>query len=166
MLIAIISDIHDNLSNLEKCLNWCRNNKIEKIICLGDVTNKDTLHYLAGQFAGEIFLVRGAELYDERELKKYKNVINGGLVARREFDGITIGFGHRPQDVEPLSAVRSDSVGLDFVFCGHTHKPWLENRGALTLANPGNLANVFYAPTFAVLDTVTKKLALKILTDL
>ena len=39
MLIAIISDIHDNLVNLTKCLNWCNANKIKTIICCGDITN-------------------------------------------------------------------------------------------------------------------------------
>jgi predicted phosphodiesterase len=47
MRIAIISDIHDNLVNLEKCLAWCAENKIEKIICCGDITNSETLSILA-----------------------------------------------------------------------------------------------------------------------
>jgi len=161
MLIAIISDIHDNLPNLETCLDWCRKNRVEKIICLGDLTNEETLNYLAGQFAGEIFLVNGVELYSEADLKQYKNIIDCGLTARREFDGVSIGFVHRPRDIEPLLA-----DDPDFIFHGHTHKPWIEKRGATTFANPGNLANTFYAPTFAVLDTATRKLELKILSDL
>jgi predicted phosphodiesterase len=47
MKIGIISDIHDNLANLEKCLKWCAENKIEKIICCGDITNSETLSVLA-----------------------------------------------------------------------------------------------------------------------
>ena len=70
-MIVIISDLHDNLVNLEKCLKWCSDNEISKIICCGDVTNDETLELLAGGFAGEIFLVRGnADIYDEEKIKK------------------------------------------------------------------------------------------------
>ena len=42
MLIAIISDIHDNIPNLKKVLDYCRENKVEKIICCGDLATLET----------------------------------------------------------------------------------------------------------------------------
>ena len=64
MLIAIISDIHDNLANLEKCLNWAKANNCGELICPGDITNSETLQFLAHHFSGPIHLVKGnMELY-------------------------------------------------------------------------------------------------------
>ena len=81
MKILIVSDIHDNLVNLEKCLVWCKAERIEKIICPGDVTNIDSIKYLSHNFKGEIFLVSGnAELFEEDELSTYKNINFGGAI--------------------------------------------------------------------------------------
>jgi predicted phosphodiesterase len=52
------------------------------------------------------------------------------------------------------------------VFYGHDHKPWEEMIGETRIVNPGNLANIFYAPTFAIFDTETGKLELKILSKI
>ncbi len=47
MKIVIISDIHDNHVNLNKCLSWCKNNEIEEMICCGDVANDETIEILS-----------------------------------------------------------------------------------------------------------------------
>ncbi len=165
MMIAIISDIHDNLANLEKCLNWCKNNKITKIICPGDITNSETLNYLSNNFSGEIFLVSGnAELYEESELKEYKNINYGGDTFVFKIANLNIGLCHQPEKI--AKTLKQSSEKLDFIFYGHTHKPWLEKRGDTNIINPGNLAGVFQEATFAYLDTETKTLELKILKEL
>jgi hypothetical protein len=165
MLIAIISDIHDNLVNLKKFLTWSRDQGIEKIIFCGDTTTGDTAAYLAGNFPGEIFVARGnIELYEEKELKPFKNVSYGGEIGIIELDGLNIAFCHEPEKIE--QALKIAPRNPDFIFYGHTHKPWLDKRGSTIVANPGNLANIFHQPTFAVLDTATRKLDLKILADL
>lgn len=75
MFIAIISDIHNNLDNLKKCLFWCSDNKVEKIICCGDVADLNTMTYLAQNFSGEIFVVEGnAETYREADLGIFPNI--------------------------------------------------------------------------------------------
>lgn len=84
------------------------------------------------------------------------------------------------------SGVKDPTTTPSIIFYGHTHKPWEETislpaavgglgRGlptakkeesggnAIKLINPGNLANTFYAPSFAVWDETTDKLGLKIL---
>lgn len=162
MLIAIISDIHDNLANLEKCLNWCNREKIEKIICLGDVTTEETINYLAEYFSGEIFLVNGnCEIYQEADLIKYKNINFGGEISLIILDNLNIGLTHRPQEIKKILALAPSP--LDFIFHGHTHTPSLKNQDGTLIANPGNLAGVFHQATFATLETKTKKLELKIL---
>ncbi|MHB8903503.1 MAG: metallophosphoesterase family protein [Patescibacteria group bacterium] len=165
MILAIISDIHDNLANLEKCLNWCKKNKVAKIICPGDITNSETLNYLSNNFKGEIFLVSGnAELYEESELKLYKNINYGGEFFIFKIENLNIGLCHRPEITNKIMA--SAKIKLDFIFHGHTHQPWLKNKGATIIVNPGNLAGEFNEATFAFLDTASRKLELKVLAEL
>jgi len=165
MKLAIISDIHDNLPNLKKCLAWCQENQIAKIICPGDLTNRSTLSYLAHNFLGEIFMVQGnGELYEEKDLKKFPNIKHYGPIGYINIDGLNIGFCHEPIKINKLIA--DSTTKPDFIFYGHTHKPWQEERDSIPVINPGNLAGTNYAATFATLDTSTKELQLKILTEL
>jgi uncharacterized protein len=171
MKIAIISDIHDNLVNLRKCLAWCGKNKIEKMICCGDVTNGETLRILAEEFANEIFLVRGnMEIYKEDEIGIFKNYTYGGppspdgfgeasRTAIWEIGGKKIGVCHEPFLIEEVLAKGK----CDFIFYGHTHKPWIETKGGVIIANPGTLGGVFAEATFAALDTTSGQLELKLL---
>lgn len=165
MLIAIISDIHDNLETLKKCLTWCGNNKINSLICCGDITTIETLSYLARNFSGEIFVVSGnAEIYEEKDTKKFKNINFYGEIAINEINGVNIGFCHKPEKITKIQEL--SPLDLDFIFYGHTHKPWLEKRGSTLIVNPGTLGGVFYQATFAVLDSKQKNLSLKIVADL
>jgi hypothetical protein len=148
MKIVIISDIHDNLVNLDKCLEWCGKNKISKLLCLGDVTNAETLGRLAESFNGPIYLVRGnMEIYEESEAKKYNNINYLGRYGLAQFEEIKAGLCHEPKFVKEVMAL--DPM-LYYVFYGHTHKPWLEKDKGVTIINPGTLGGVFQKATFAV----------------
>lgn len=165
MLIAIIADIHDNLANLEKVLGWCLRKGIEKIIACGDITDTETIDYLAANFPGEIFLIAGnMELYKEADLARYKNILYSGEIGLRRIGGLEIGFCHQPEKVKKVFKLAATAP--DFIFYGHTHKPWLERDGDTIVANPGNVTGVFQQATFAVLNTETKQLNLKLIADL
>jgi len=165
MLIAIISDIHDNLANLEKCLTWCRQNNVDDIICCGDITTLESCKYLSKNFSGEIYIVAGnAEIYEESQLNKLNNIHYCGEIGINEFAGLNIGFCHEPEKIEKLKELSPSD--LDFIFYGHTHKPWLEKKGKTISANPGTVAGIFSQATFATLETTQKNLALKIIADL
>ncbi|MFA5248630.1 MAG: metallophosphoesterase family protein [Patescibacteria group bacterium] len=174
MKIAIISDIHDNLVNLEKCLEWCTENKIEKIICCGDITNSETLSVLARYKC--VFLVYGnMEIYDEDELVAYPNIINGGRTAIFNIAGKNIGACHEPFLIKEVFNIKfplergvaqyseTGCVNPDIIFYGHTHKPWIEEKNGVKLVNPGTLGGVFSRATFAVYDTEKPEPELKIL---
>lgn len=164
MVIAIISDIHDNLVNLDKCLTWCQNQGIKKIIFCGDTTNLSTIKNLA-RFTGEIFMVKGnIELYEEKTLIKYPNIKYYGSTGLIEVAGLKIGLVHEPAKIKSL--LESNEQSLNYIFYGHTHKPWLEKRGEISIINPGNLSGTWHQATFATLDTKTRKLELKILANI
>jgi len=106
-MIAVISDIHDNLANLKTALDYAKTKSVSALFVLGDVTNSDTLKYIAKNFADQIYLVSGnMEVNDlEAESKKYKNIKylgrKGGVI---EIAGRTVGLCHEPFLVNALMA--------------------------------------------------------------
>ena len=164
MLIAIISDSHDNLPNLKKVLDYCREQKVEKLIHCGDLATIETLDYINKNFSGEIFFTFGN--MDEGHIADYnfKNNQYGQIQifpdygkleipkAKPSKEGLAfnrVAFVHYPEVAKQLC----ESGQYDFVFHGHTHKPWTEIINNCTLLNPGNVANQYYPPTFAIWNT-------------
>ncbi|MFA5128943.1 MAG: metallophosphoesterase family protein [Patescibacteria group bacterium] len=163
MRLAIISDSHDNIPNMEKALTWINQNNVELIIHCGDLAAPSMLaEIIAPKFSGEFHFVHGnvgdPELL-EKIAKDFSNVTAHGEVGQIELDNRKISFTHFPE--KALELAKKDE--LDLVFYGHTHKPWEEKIGRTRLVNPGTLAGMFYRATFAVYDTKSDKLELKIL---
>jgi len=157
MLIAIISDVHNNDSNLKKVLNYCQREKIETIICCGDLASKETLDFLNDNFSGTIHYAFGN--MDNGQLKyfalgeKYKKSIFYKDHGEAEIKGKKMAFVHFPDIAKKLAITGN----YNFVFYGHTHKPWVEKINNCTLLNPGNVAGEIYPPTFATLDLENNK---------
>lgn len=161
MKIAIISDIHDNLANLGLFFEMIKNEKIEKIICCGDVCNQETLKTLSENFLNEIFLVKGnAEIYEDQEALKIENINYLGKFGLTEIEKSKIGVCHEPSFINDLLKNEPD---LNFVFYGHTHRPWISMRQKATLINSGTLGGVFHKACFAIWDSQTKEAKLKII---
>ena len=161
MLILVIADIHDNLPNLTKCLNWAKKQGVRQLICAGDVTNGETLEFLAANFAGEIFLIRGnMDLYDESEANHFANIKYLGRYGVTAVDGLKVGICHEPFFREKVLEI---DAKVKFIFYGHTHKPWLEDADGRLEINPGTLGAVFQKATFATWETTTGRVELKIL---
>lgn len=160
MKLAVISDIHDNLVNLSKCLKWCKGGKIEYLICCGDITNSETLNFLGKKFSGPIYLAQGnIEIYDAEEVKKYKNIAYLGKSGKISVNGKMVGVCHEPYQVDKLLA----EDNFDIIFYGHTHQPWISERNGVKLVNVGTLGGVFQKATFAAWDAEGDNLELKIL---
>lgn len=167
MLIAIISDTHDNIPNLKKVLDYCTQNEIEKIICCGDLATIETLDFLNDNFSGEIFFVFGnmdqghiADYPFENNSYKHTKIFKD--FGEIEIEGKRIAFVHFPDAAKQLC----ESGKYDFVFHGHTHKPWTEVINNCTLLNPGNVANQIYHPTFALWNTDNNKFDLIRINDI
>ena len=152
MKIAVVSDTHNNLGNFKKAIDWVKKEKIKLILHCGDISSQETIDEAKKYFGGEIKFVKGnadweMDLPDKADL---------------EFDGKKIAFAHFPDIAKKLA----QSGKYDAVFYGHTHRPWDEKVGECHMINPGELAGQFNKPTFAVYDTKTGKLELKILEKL
>lgn len=171
MKIAIISDTHDNLANTKKAVAWIKNEKIRIIIHCGDIFKPETIREIQNIFKGKmhiIFSPADASFSDipGDSFEKFKQVKVWSDFGEIKIDKKKIAFCHFPEIAEDL-AKRQEH---DFVFYGHTHKPWIRTlrrgSGQVKLVNPGNLAGIFYKATFAVYDSKTDKLELKILEKL
>ncbi len=166
MKIAIISDTHDNLPNFEKAIGWIKKQEVETVIHCGDVCSPQVLKQALKNFSGKVFLVLGNadigygwETYSPSGFLNLKIFKNFGEIKAGDRN---IAFCHFSKIAKKLC----QSNEYDLVFYGHTHKPWLEEIGQCKLVNPGNLAGTFCKPTFAIYNTKTNVLELKILEKL
>ena len=153
MKIAIVSDTHDNMANFNKVITWLNSENIEVMLHCGDICNQDTIREAEKNFNGQIHFVRGNGDFDLHEVPEKMEM---------ELDGKKIFFNHYPE----ISKQAAESGKFDLAFYGHTHKPWEEKMGECRLVNPGELAGQRYKPCFAVYDTESDKLELKILEKL
>ncbi len=153
MKVLILSDVHNNLVNLKKVLDYARINKIKKLICCGDLASQEALDFLNDNFNGEIFYALGnmdLGYLDEYSNKtKYKKTIIFNEFGETEIDKRKIAFVHFPNIAEDLCR----SGKYDYVFYGHTHLPWEKKIGKCKMLNPGNATGDRCQPTFAVWDT-------------
>jgi len=160
MLIAITSDIHNNEVNLKKVLDHCRKNKVQTIVCCGDIASKETLDFMCDNFSGNILLTFGNAEYDDlRDLakeKQYKNCYIFSKFGEANLEKYPIAFVHYPDRAKELARTGR----YTHVFYGHTHKPWEVMSGNCKLLNPGTTAGEIYPPTFALWETKENKFSL------
>ena len=160
MKVVIISDLHDNLVNLKKCLNWCQQQSVEKLICCGDLTNSETLKALATGFTKTIYLVKGnIEIYDQAELSQFSNINYFGQDGSFILAGRKVGLCHPPSLVDKIL----NQGQCDIIFYGHTHQPWLDEKSGVKIVNPGTMAGMFNKATFAIWQPEKELIELKIL---
>lgn len=161
MIVALMSDLHDNLASLASFFALIKKEKVDQIICCGDLTNRETLAELAAGFKSNIYLVRGnAEIYSDQDLSPYKQINYLGKFGFIELDGFKIGLCHEPVFIEKLLAREKN---LNFIFYGHTHRPWLSIKNRTTLVNPGTLGGIFQKPSFALWDSRSGQIKLKLI---
>jgi len=183
MRIAIISDSHDNLANIKKVIDWLNKEKISLILHCGDISSQETLNKIVKTFNGKAKFVRGNADFDLQNLPEIEEIEADSspapepcrrastLQGRQARYGarkiaITHYFETAKKLAEKKNPSRTSGQEYDLVFYGHTHKPWKEKLGNCRLANPGELSGQFHKPTFAVYDTDTDNLELKILEKL
>lgn len=161
MKVAVFSDLHDNTPNLNLFLSWVKNNQVNSLIFCGDLANVATLKYLAENFTDKIYMVGGnADSFYLSDTKKFKNIVYAEDKLEFKIDNQKIIIVHKPTDLKKYLA---EDNSFDFAFHGHTHRPWLTKQDGLIIANPGTLTEIFGKSSFAILDTKTGKLELKIL---
>ena len=152
MKIVIVSDTHNNWPNFKKAIEWAMKEKIQLILHCGDIQSQGIIDDSKKLFDGEIKFVKGNADW-EMNVPDFLEV---------EFNSKKNGFVHFPNEAKKMA----QSGKYDLVFYGHTHRAWDEKINECHMINPGELAGQFFKPTFAVYDTATGSLELKILEKL
>ena len=165
MKIAIISDSHDNVPNIDKALEHIESQGIEHMIHCGDVCAPGVFEHFAKNFTGELHVcfgnVDGDRKKSREKVADFPNVTIHGERGSVNMGGLKIGFVHYPDQAREMAA--SDAA-FDYVCYGHDHRAWEEQVGDCKILNPGTLAGLFAKATFAILDT-NKKSADLVLVD-
>lgn len=159
MIIAIISDTHDNLINLQKTLEIINQKKAETMIHCGDLCSPWVLKELTTKFNGPIHLTFGNNdadefLLTEWTLREGKNAKFYKPVGEIELDGKKIAFTHYPIIGEGLAATQK----YDLVIYGHDHEKCEKPMEKTLLINPGSTCGVGQPVSFVIYDTESDKL--------
>jgi len=153
MLIAVLSDTHDQIRNLRLAVDLANERGAMIMIHCGDLISPFMLEEL-DRFAGVVHLVYGNNVGDVHLISsscghKFPNITHHGNMGMIEADGLKIAFTHYPQMARGLAA-RGD---FDVVCCGHNHRYQVEKIGRTLLVNPGEMLGKQSRPAFCLLDT-------------
>lgn len=158
MIIAVMSDSHDNIWNLRKALEIVKKKNAQMIIHCGDFIAPFMLveldqsgipvHGVFGNNDGDKYLLTKFSLTSLTNITLYDPV---GLV---DADGFKIGFTHHGIVGEALAA----GGKFNLVCFGHSHKYFLKEIGRTILLNPGEIMGKDGLPSFCLVDTNTAKI--------
>jgi putative phosphoesterase len=154
MIVAVLSDIHDNIWNLADALEQVRAASAEVMFFCGDLCAPFTLTQLGHDFSGPVHCVFGNNDGDPRLLLQNAqaagNVTLHGQLADLTLAGRRMAVNHYPEIARSMAG----SGDFDLVCYGHNHIARVESVGERTvLANPGEVMGRFGAPSFGLYDT-------------
>ena len=156
MKIAIMSDSHDSIPNLQKAIKISIEENCKKIFHCGDLISPFMVPIL-GKFDKEIHLILGNNPGDiyllMQNILEYSNIKLHGDNAFLKIEEYKIAMVHYPKIAYALAKTGE----YDFIFCGHTHKYEIKEIGKTLVINPGEILGKEGAPTFVILDLKTRK---------
>ena len=151
MYIAVLSDIHDHLGNLQQALSKIRNADV--VLCCGDFCAPFTLKTLADGFPGPVHAVFGnndGDVYLLMDIaRKAGNVTFHKPLLRLDLDGKHIAVAHYPEIGEALAR----SGQFDAVFSGHNHIAHSQFIDDTLWGNPGEIMGRLGKPSYGLYNT-------------
>ncbi len=158
MIVAVMSDSHDNIWNLRSALAVIGKEGAEMIIHCGDFVAPFMLKELekAGIPVHGVFGNNDGEQYllTKLSLTTLSNITLHGLVGQVDINGFNIGFTHQQIVAEGLAA----GGNYQMVCFGHSHKYLLKEEGRTIMLNPGEIMGKDGLPGFCLIDTDTAKI--------
>ena len=137
MKLALLSDSHDNIRNLDFAIADANSEECEVLIHAGDLIDPSGIHHLQ-KFNGKVVFVFGNNDHNKEEIIQLSNGSNI-LVAGDCFDdtieGARVYVTHYPHIAETVFL----SNQHDLVVFGHTHQKIMEVKKGRTLINPGEV---------------------------
>lgn len=152
MKIAVFSDIHDNLARWREAVKIIAEGNIEIGICLGDVTNLETLEEVSKTFEKLYFaLGNGDWQIKNNQGSAPENVEVFEKSGEILLAGKKVGIAHDEKTAKKIL----EQNDLDIIFYGHSHTPWEKKLGDTVMLNPGEIAGHFGKASFAIFDLTT-----------
>ena len=158
MIVAVMSDSHDNIWNLRKALTIIKKEGAGMIIHCGDFVAPFMLkeldeadipvHAVFGNNDGDQYLLT------KLSLTTLTNITLYGIVGQVDIDGFNIGFTHHGIVGEGLAS----GGNYKMVCFGHSHKYLLKHIGQTILLNPGEIMGKDDLPGFCLVDTNTAEI--------
>jgi putative phosphoesterase len=142
MRLGIISDIHDNLPNLEAAIAFLNGNA-DVLLCCGDLCSPFVMDVL-GKFAGAVHIVFGnndADLFRITKKSDERLKVHGEFVTL-ELDGKTVAANHFDYIARPIA----QSGAYDLVCFGHNHRISSETVNGVLTVNPGPVFGIAFGP--------------------
>lgn len=162
--IAIISDSHDNIWNLEKALHAIGVAGCDTLLHCGDLVAPFIVAQIAQSFSGPIHFVEGNNDGDGRLQQQvaadFPHVGLHGPYAELEIAGRRIAMIHYP---EPARRIAQSGI-FDLVCYGHDHLRHCERIGESLLANPGEVMGRYGEPSWATYDCESHRLSFHAIT--
>lgn len=159
MKIAVLSDAHDNIWNMEKVLP--RIQDAGAVIFCGDLCAPFTLKMLAEGVQCPVHCVLGNNDGDVLLLTRIAaqagNVTLYNPLGELSLDDGAVAFTHYDLIAKGLAATGKYRA----VFYGHSHEPATTRVGDTLLANPGEVMGRFGAASFGIYDTATRAFTLE-----
>lgn len=162
MKIAILSDIHDNVQNLQQALAMPELQETETLLCCGDLCSPFIIKLLGQAYDKPMHIVLGNNDGDVAALIKnanaFTNILIHGEYFRGGLGGKSFAMNHYPEKAKILA----ENGGYDVVCYGHNHELSRDQTiGDTLFINPGAVmgfhgGKLEYIPaTFLILDIET-----------
>jgi putative phosphoesterase len=158
MVIAVLSDTHDNRTSVCKALDLARGRGAEEILHCGDLISAGlirlfegwTLQYVEGNMDRDAGDIRAA-------VDRLGTGSSCGTELHLERDGLHIALMHGNRADALARAIESGRY--DFIFHGHIHRRRDERIGRTRVVNPGALGSAAMEKySFCVLDTASAEI--------
>jgi len=154
MKIAVISDTHDNLTNVEKAFKKINEEKIEFVFHLGDYVAPFTIRKIRDLYSGKLVGVFGNNDGDKVLLSKIFEIYNWEIYEQPKFFEIyqkKFLLFHSLFDFEKIN------FDVDYVLFGHTHRVYIKKNKTIFI-NPGEVCGYLTGKgTFAIIDIEKKE---------
>lgn len=129
MKVLIVSDTHGNDRNLERVL--LQNYPMDAVFHLGDMEGSES--YIEDICPCPVYMVSGNN--------DFFSPAQAEQVVEMEGHRIFMTHGHRYGVTYNLEKVKlaAEARKCDFVFCGHSHRPLVDDEERIIVVNPGSL---------------------------
>ena len=137
MKLAIVSDSHHAIDDLDKLLSYLTKNGIKHLVHAGDFITSEVVSVLEKYPEMQIFIARGNMDFYSDVLKEVRGLSHVEVddVVFFELEGIQFAISH----IQGMAQNSAAGKSIDVFIHGHTHRPKIEKREKGLVLNPGSL---------------------------